>query len=180
MVSARVVAVNRSGEYTFSKPSTEEITLVAGLGVEGDAHFGARVRHRHRVARDPDQPNLRQVHLIQRELFDELAGTGFAVEPGDLGENITTSGVDLLSLPTGTTLRLGDAALIALTGLRNPCGQINGFQEGLLGQLIEHVDGRTVRRGGVMAVVLYGGRVRPGDPIQIGLPPGHQIAMEPV
>ena len=179
-MSARVVAVNRSAEYTFSKPSSEEITLVAGLGVEGDAHFGARVQHRHRVARDPDQPNLRQVHLIQRELFDEVAAAGYAVAPGDLGENITTEGIDLLALPTGTTLRLGDEALIALTGLRNPCGQIDGFQNGLLGELIERVDGRTVPRGGVMAVVVQGGRVRPGDVIQVGLPPGRRTPMERV
>jgi len=179
-VSARVVAVNCSAEYTFSKPSSEEITLVAGLGVEGDAHFGARVQHRHRVAQDPDQPNLRQVHLIQSELFAEVAAAGYTVTPGDLGENITTAGIDLLALPTGTTLRLGDEALIALTGLRSPCRQINGFREGLLEQLIERVDGRTVRRGGVMAVVVQGGRVRAGDSIEVGLPPGRQDPMDRV
>jgi MOSC domain-containing protein YiiM len=174
----RVVAVNRSAAHTFSKPSIEEITLVAGLGVEGDAHFGARIKHRHRVALDPEQPNLRQVHLIQSELFEEVAEAGYTVVPGDLGENITTAGIDLLALPTGATLRLGDEALIALTGLRNPCGQIDGFQEGLRGELIERVDGRTVRRGGVMAVVVQGGRVRPGDVIQVGLPPGRHTPMD--
>lgn len=179
-VNARIVAVNRSDDYTFSKASIEEITLIAGLGVEGDAHFGARVQHRHRVAQDPDQPNLRQVHLIHSELFDDVAAAGFTVGPGELGENITTVGIDLLGLPTGTTLRLGDEALVALTGLRNPCGQINGFQDGLLGELIERVDGRTVRRGGVMAVVVQGGLVRPGDTIQVSLPPGRHTPMQRV
>jgi MOSC domain-containing protein YiiM len=179
-VSARILAVNRSAGYTFSKPSIAEITLVAGLGVEGDVHSGARVKHRHRVAQDPDQPNLRQVHLIQSELFDEVAAAGFTVAPGDLGENITTVGIDLLALPTGTALRIGDEALITLTGLRHPCGQIDGFQEGLLGELLQRVDGRTVRRGGVMAVVVQGGRVRPGDVIEVGLPPGDHTPMQPV
>jgi MOSC domain-containing protein YiiM len=176
----RVAAVNLSGDHTFSKHSTEVVTLLAGLGVEGDAHAGPRVKHRSRVEQDPDQPNLRQVHLIQSELFDDVAAAGFTVRPGDLGENVTTIGIDLLALPTGTTLRLGDRALVALTGLRNPCGQINGFQEGLLGELRERVDGETVRRGGVMAVVLQGGEVRSGDPIEVGLPPGAHAPLHKV
>lgn len=180
IMSARIVAVHRSVDYTFSKQAADVVALVAGIGVEGDVHAGALVKHRHRVAQDPEQPNLRQVHLIQRELFDEVAVAGFTVTPGDLGENITTVDIDLLALPTGTTLRLGDEALVAVTGLRNPCGQINGFQVGLLGQMLHRVDGRTVRRGGVMAVVVQGGQVHPGDSIEVGLPPGHHTPLEPV
>jgi MOSC domain-containing protein YiiM len=176
----RVASVNRSADYTFSKRSVDAITLVAGIGVEGDAHAGPKVMHRSRIKRDPDQPNLRQVHLIQSELFDEVAAAGFTVRAGELGENITTTGIDLLALPTGTTLRFGDRALVALTGLRNPCVQIDGFQDGLLGQLLERVGGRTVRRGGVMSVVLQGGEIRPGDPIEVGLPPGEPAPLEKV
>lgn len=171
-MTARVVAVHRSASHTFSKPSTESIELLAGLGVEGDAHAGARVKHRSRVAADPTQPNLRQVHLMHSELFEHLADSDYAVTPGDLGENITTEGLDILDLPTGTTLALGDDALITLTGLRNPCGQMNGFADGLLKKLVYRDEsGETVRLGGVMSVVVRGGTVRPGDPIRVALPP---------
>ena len=171
-MDATVVSVSRSDSHTFTKPTVDVVTLLPGLGVDGDAHAGARVTHRSRVAQDPEQPNLRQVQLFPSELFDEVAKAGFTVRPGDLGENITTAGIDLFSLPTGTTLRLGPDALVALTGLRNPCGQINGFQGGLLKQLVRNVDGEAVRRGGVMSVVVQGGEVRPGDGIAIALPPG--------
>lgn len=169
---ARVVAVHRSNSHHFSKPSVDAVELIAGLGVEGDAHAGAQVKHRSRVAADPTQPNLRQVHLMHSEIFDHVGAKGFAVEPGDLGENITTVGVDLLGLPVGSTLAIGPDALITLTGLRNPCGQINGFSEGLLKELVFVDDeGSAVRLGGVMSVVVRGGTIRPGDAISIGLPP---------
>jgi len=171
-MTARVVAVHRSGSHEFSKPSVDAIELVAGLGVEGDAHAGAQVKHRSRVAADPTQPNLRQVHLMHSEVFEYVGTKGFAVSPGDLGENITTEGLDLLALPTGTTLAIGPSALITLTGLRNPCGQINGFSEGLLSELVYNDgSGVTVRLGGVMSVVIQGGPIRAGDMIAVGLPP---------
>ncbi|MFW6690076.1 MOSC domain-containing protein [Streptomyces sp. MAR4 CNX-425] len=166
-----VAAVCRSGEYTFHKPPRESVTLLAGLGVEGDVHAGVTVKHRSRVARDPSQPNLRQVHLIHEELFAELAAAGFAVRPGELGENVTTRGLDLLGLPTGTRLRLGGEAVVEVTGLRNPCVQIDAFQDGLLKQVVDRdAAGNVVRRAGVMSVVLTGGVVRPGDPVAVELP----------
>lgn len=172
--------MHRSGEHTFSKPSVEDITLLAGLGVEGDAHMGARVKHRSRVARDPDQPNLRQVHLVASELLDEVNAKGYEVEPGALGENITTVGLDLIRLPVGTTLRIGDA-LLALTGLRNPCPQIRDLGEGLQSEMIgRDDDGRLLLKTGVMSVVVAGGVVRPGDGIQVAFPPGDPVRMEKI
>jgi hypothetical protein len=179
-MTARVAGVHSSADHTFSKPSVDAVTLVAGLGVDGDAHSGARVKHRSRVAKDATQPNLRQVLLFPTELLDDLATRGFDVPQGALGENITTTGVDIFELPTGTVLRLGAEAMIVLTGLRNPCGQINGLHDGLLGELRTKVDGETVRRGGVMSVVVNGGVVQAGDPIQIALPPGEPVAMRPI
>lgn len=171
MPASQVVAVSRSADHGFSKPNQSAIRLIEGLGVEGDAHFGRTVQHRSRVARDPTQPNLRQVHLIQSELFSELAGKGFAIEAGMLGENVATSGVDLLALPRGARLRIGAEAVVELTGLRNPCAQIETFREGLLAAVLEHTeDGILIRKAGVMAVVLRGGEVRPGDPLEIDLP----------
>jgi MOSC domain-containing protein YiiM len=171
-----VVAVARSSAHRFSKAPQSFIQLVAGLGVEGDAHQGSTVKHRSRVARDPAQPNLRQVHLIHEELLDELRAAGFAVEPGNLGENVTTRGVDLLGLPVGTRLRLGLEVVIQLTGLRNPCVQLDKFQAGLLGAVLDRAaDGRLIRKTGVMGIVLAGGAVRPGDAIAIELPdPPHR------
>jgi MOSC domain-containing protein YiiM len=166
-----VRAVSSNGEYSFTKPNRESITLLAGLGVEGDVHSGETVKHRSRVAQDPTRPNLRQVHLIHQELFAEVAAQGFEVKPGELGENITTSGVDLLSLPVGTLLRLGAEAVVEVTGLRNPCVQIDGFQEGLLKQMVgRDADGNVVRKSGIMGVVREGGVVRPGDAIEVELP----------
>ncbi|HEX8906434.1 MAG TPA: MOSC domain-containing protein [Longimicrobiaceae bacterium] len=176
-----VTAVGRSGAHTFSKPSAEAIRLVAALGVEGDAHAGATVKHRSRVARDPTQPNLRQVHLIHAELHDELRAGGFNVAAGDMGENVTTRGVDLLALPTGTRLRLGDDAVVEVTGLRNPCAQLDRFQPGLMAAVLgrdEH--GGLVRKAGIMAVVLAGGEVRPGDAIRVELPPEPHRPLEVV
>jgi MOSC domain-containing protein YiiM len=97
----RVTAVHRSAVHGFNKYAEDSIFLVEGIGVQGDAHAGTTVQHRSRVARNPNEPNLRQVHLIHSELFDELMAADFAVWPGDLGENITTKEIDLLALPCG-------------------------------------------------------------------------------
>ena len=176
-----VLSVSASGSYTMSKPVVGEIRLVAGLGVEGDAHSGATVKHRSRVRRDPTQPNLRQVHLIHSELFDELAAKGFEVTPGMMGENITTSGIELLSLPQDTLLRIGGEALVRVTGLRNPCAQLDGLQQGLMQAVLDKKqDGTLVRKTGIMGVVEVGGTVRPGDAIAIELPEGNHLPLEPV
>ena len=170
-MSGRVIAVSVSGTHTMSKPTVARIRLIEGLGVEGDAHAGVTVKHRSRVARDPTQPNLRQVHLIPSELHIDLAAAGFDIGAGDLGENVTTRGVDLLALPVGTRLRLGRDALVELTGLRNPCAQIEDYRRGLLKEVLTHDDaGALVRKAGVMAVVLESGPVRPGDGIVVELP----------
>ncbi|WP_426453026.1 MOSC domain-containing protein [Paenibacillus sp. S-38] len=167
-----VTAVSRSEGHTFSKRSLEEIRLVAGLGVEGDAHQGATVKHRSRVAQDPTQPNLRQVHLIHAELHDELRAKGFPVGAGEMGENVTTRGIDLLGLPAGAVLHIGLDAVIEVTGLRNPCPQLDRFMPGLKDQVLEQKpDGSLVRKAGIMAVVLAGGLIRPGDSIVVKLPP---------
>ncbi len=168
----KTVSVARHGEHAFSKPICPEITLLAGRGIEGDAHCGETVKHRSRVAADPNQPNLRQVHLIAEELFDELSQKGFRVRPGDLGENITTQGIDLLSLPVGTRLQIGPEAILELTGLRNPCKQIDTFQTGLMQAVLGRDEtGAITLRAGVMAIVISGGSVRSGDEIKINLPP---------
>lgn len=178
MTTARVVSVSSDDNHRFTKPRREAISLVAGLGVEGDAHFGATVQHLSRVRRDPTQPNLRQVHLIHRELFDEVDAD---ISPGELGENITTEGVDLLNLPRGTVLQLGADAVVEITGLRNPCLQIDQFEPGLLKQVVgTDADGRTVRKAGVMGVVLAGGAVKPGDLITVEIPAGTGEPLAPV
>ncbi len=174
--AGRVVAVSGGPGHHFSKPAQLSIRLLAGLGVAGDAHLGRTVQHRSRVAKDPTQPNLRQVHLMHTELFAELERAGFTVRPGELGENVTTTGLDLLALPAGTKLRLGRDAVIALTGLRNPCVQIDRFQPGLMQAVLgRDAEGRLVRKAGVMAVVLQDGDVAPGDAIAVELPePPHR------
>lgn len=178
---AVIIAVGLSDRHTFSKATRPVVRLVAGLGVEGDAHAGVTVKHRSRVARDPTQPNLRQVHLIHGELHDELRAAGFIVGPGDLGENVTTRGIDLLALPAGTRLRLGTAAVVELTGLRNPCVQLDRFQHGLTAAVLDRdEEGELVRKAGVMAVVVAGGEVRPGDAIAVELPEGPHRALEVV
>jgi MOSC domain-containing protein YiiM len=180
-VNAVVTAVGRSARHTFSKPIQLTIRLVAGLGVEGDAHLGETVKHRSRVRKNPLAPNLRQVHLLHEELFAELRERGFDVAAGAIGENVTTRGLDLLALPTGTRLRLGADAVVEVTGLRNPCGQLDDFQQGLMAATLERAaDGRLVRKTGVMAIVLAGGDVRPGDAIAVELPPGEPRPLEPV
>jgi MOSC domain-containing protein YiiM len=169
-VTGEVVAVHVSPAHTFSKAPVDEIRLLEGLGVEGDAHCGVTVKHQSRVQQDPSQPNLRQVHLIHAELFDDLATEGFTVEPGDLGENVTTRGLDLLSLPVGTRLTIGEA-VVAVTGLRNPCVQIDFFADGLLKQVVYNdEDGNLVRMAGIMGTVARGGTIRPGDAIDVRLP----------
>jgi hypothetical protein len=180
-MGATVEAVSRSPGHTMGKPNQPSITLLAGLGVDGDAHAGTTVKHRSRVARDPNQPNLRQVHLVHGELHDELRAAGFEVAAGQMGENVTTRGVDLLGLPTGTRLRLGEAAVVELTGLRNPCSQLNGVQPGLMEATLDRdATGNLVRKAGVMGVVLAGGEVRPGDAIAVELPPAPRRPLEPV
>ena len=176
-----VAAVSRSASHSMAKPNQSSITLIAGLGVEGDAHLGETVQHRSRVRRDPSQPNLRQVHLIHSELHEELKMAGFAVSAGQMGENITTCGIDLLALPTGTRLQLGENAVVQVTGLRNPCAQLDRIQPGLMAATLEHGEqGRLIRKAGIMGIVLTGGEVRPGDPIRVELPAKPHGPLEPV
>jgi len=176
-VSPAVVAVSRSADHGFSKPRAEEITLIEGWGVEGDAHAGVTAQHLYVMKKDPGRANLTQVHLIQQELFAELAGR-FEVGPGDLGENVTTAGVDLLSLPLGTRLHLGASAVVEVTGLRSPCSKINRFQSGLMKALLgKDDDGGIVRKSGIMGIVVEGGAVRPGDGLTVELPRGDQLPL---
>ncbi len=179
--AGRVASLSVSEAHAFTKKPVGEGRLLEGLGVEGDAHSGRTVQHRSRVAIDPTQPNLRQVHLLQSELLSELEKAGYEVGPGRLGENVLTEGLDLLALPTGTRLELGPDAVIELTGLRNPCAQLNDVGEGLMQRLADRgEEGALVRRGGVMAVVLVGGNVKEGDAIEVALPPEPHVAMGPV
>ena len=179
--SGVVEAVHASPGHTMSKPARESIRLLEGLGVEGDAHMGETVKHRSRVERDPTQPNLRQVHLIHAELHDELRIQGFEVTAGAMGENITTRGIALLELATGTRLHIGDEAVIEVTGLRNPCRQLNGVADGLMAACVDRDGaGNLVRKAGVMGVVLAGGHVRPGDAIRVVSPAGPFEALQPV
>jgi hypothetical protein len=178
---AQVVAVSRSGTHSLSKPSEVAIRLIAGIGVEGDAHAGPTVKHRSRVRRDPTQPNLRQVHLIHAELHDELRAAGYDLVPGQMGENITTRGIDLLGLPRGARLRLGPEAVIEVTGLRNPCSQLDGLQDGLMAATIgRDTAGNLVLKAGIMAIVLTGGLVRVADQIGVELSEGAREALLPV
>ena len=177
-----VMAVSRSATHTMAKPNQEWIRLLAGLGVEGDAHAGVTVKHRSRVAIDPTQPNLRQVHVIHAELHAELGAAGFRVSPGEMGENITTRGIDLLALPAGARLHFGDAAVVEVTGLRNPCGQLNGIAMGLMKAVLEH-DERgqiTRRKAGVCGIVVASGDVSPGDVVRVELPEPPHRALAPV
>jgi hypothetical protein len=176
-----VVSVSCRATHRVSKDVQPSIRLVAGLGVEGDAHMGATVKHRSRVRVDPSQPNLRQVHLIHSELHDELRAAGFDVSPGQMGENVTTSGIDLLALPTGAVVRLGDQAVVEITGLRNPCVQLEGLQRGLMQAVLDRdAEGNVVRKCGVMGVVLEGGEVKPGDAIEVELPASPHVPLQKV
>jgi len=166
-----VVAVSSSSIHAFSKGTAAQIKLLAGLGVEGDAHCGVTVKHRSRVAQDPTQPNLRQVHLIHAELFEELVAQGFKVAPGQIGENIATRNLNLLALPVDTELHIGASAIVKLTGLRNPCEQLNQFQAGLTAAVLGRTpEGKLVRKAGVMGVVIASGVVQPGGAITVRLP----------
>jgi MOSC domain-containing protein YiiM len=167
-----VIAVSQSPSHSFGKTNQTNIKLLAGLGVEGDTHLGEKVQHRSRVAKDPNQPNLRQVHLIHAELQDELNAKGFEVSAGQMGENLTTRGVDLLGLPAGARLHLGPAAVVEVTGLRNPCSQLDDFQSGLMQAVLDRdAQGNLIRKTGVMGIVLTGGEVCVGDEIRVELPP---------
>jgi len=178
---ATVVGVARSGAHGVGKRPQLFVRLLPALGVDGDAHLGATVQHRSRVARDPTQPNLRQVHLIHAELHDALASAGFTVAPGQMGENVTTCGIDLLALPTGTRLHLGKSAVVEVTGLRNPCTQLDGIQPGLMAATLDRdANGDLIRKAGVMAIVVASGDVRPGDVIRIELPPEPHWPLAPV
>ncbi len=175
------MAVNSSSTHTIAKPNQGNIRLLTGLGVQGDAHQGATVKHRSLVARDPKRPNLRQVHLIHSELHDELREVGLLVEAGQMGENITTRGIDLLALPLGTRLILGDAAVVEITGVRSPCVQLDTIQPGLMrATLGRDGDGKAIYKAGVMSIVVSDGEVRPGDPIGVELPPQPHRSLEPV
>ena len=178
----KVEAVSRGTRHGIGKAGEEAITLVAGLGVDGDVHAGETVKHRSRVRKDRTQPNLRQVHLIHGELHDELRAAGFDVGPGVMGENVTTRGIDLLGLPTGTLLRIGtEGAVVEVTGLRNPCVQLDGYAEGLMRAVLDRdADGGLVRKSGVMAVVRSGGAVRPGDAIVVEPPAAPHQPLQPV
>lgn len=176
-----VTAVSLRRGHHFSKTNSLSIRLLKGLGVDGDAHMGETVKHRSRAAKDPTQPNLRQVHLLHEELFDELRGKNFILRPGEMGENVTTRGIDLLGLPAGTRLRLGETALVEVTGLRNPCVQIDRFQQGLMAATLDRdAGGNLVRKAGVMGIVLAGGDVRPGDAIIVELPAEPHRRLQPV
>lgn len=180
-MTATVQSVSASPQHSFSKTRQPQLRLLAGFGVQGDAHAGVRVQHLSRVRQDPGHPNLRQVHLIHAELLDELAVKGFTVRPGDLGENVLTRGLEVLALPRGARLHLGAEAVLEVTGLRNPCAQIEHFQPGLLKAVLdEDEDGNVVRKAGIMGVVLTGGVVAPGDEIRVELPPLPHIKLERV
>ena len=180
-MNAVVTAVSRSAAHGFSKANQDSICLLAGLGVEGDTHSGVTVQHRSRVAQDPSQPNLRQVHLIHSELFDELQAAGFDMAAGQMGENITTRGIDLLGLPTGTRLILGDEAVVEVTGLRNPCAQLDGFLPGLTAAVLgRDAEGNLIRKAGVMGIVIASGEVTAGDNIRVVLPPEPHKPLERV
>ena len=178
---AFVAAVSSDAGHAFSKPNREAIRLLEGLGVADDAHLGRTVQHRSRVAKDPSQPNLRQVHLLHAELHTALCGAGFDVAAGDMGENVTTNGLDLLGLPTGALLHLGESAVVEVTGLRNPCVQLDRFRPGLMAATLDRVTaGRLIRKAGIMGIVLAGGLVRPGDPIRVALPAASHRPLQPV
>ena len=181
MKNRKVISVSKSGSHTFNKYACDTITLIKGLGVEGDAHMGKTVKHRSRVAKNPNQPNLRQVHLIHSELFDELNAKGFEVNPGQMGENITTQGIDLLNLPKDSILSIGKTAQVQITGLRNPCKQIDSIKKGLMKAVIEKdQEGNLIRKSGIMGIVIEGGDVNVGDEITIKLPTLPHIKLERV
>jgi MOSC domain-containing protein YiiM len=176
-----VVAVHCQAVHVFSKATVPHVVLVEGHGVRGDAHYGVTVKHRSRVTKDPTQANLRQVHLIHEELFAEVLKYGFPVRPGQMGENITTRGIDLLSLATGTRLKIGADAVVEVTGLRNPCSQIENFKPGLLAAVLGRTaDGSLLRKSGIMGIVLNGGLIQAGDAIAVVHEPTEYRPLQPV
>jgi len=180
-VNAYVLGVSRDSAHNFSKPPVTSIRVIEGLGVEGDAHAGRTIQHLGRMRSDPTLPNLRQVHLIHAELHDELRALGYDVNPGELGENVTTRGLDLLGLPQHTRLHIGPDAILEVTGLRSPCQQINTYTPGLLKEVIQtHEDGSIIRKTGIMTVVVTTGGIHPGDPIAVHLPDGPHLPLEVV
>jgi MOSC domain-containing protein YiiM len=180
-MQGKIVSVSRSAGHTFSKERCEAIRIVAGLGVEGDAHAGVTVKHRYLVRKNPKAPNLCQVHLLQAELFEELHAKGIEVTPGEMGENVTTSGVDLLSLPLGAKLHLGEQAVVEVTGLRTPCTQMDGLRPGLMKACTgREADGSLVRKAGIMAIAVVGGVVAVEDAIAVELPAGEWVKLGPV
>jgi len=181
LIAGLVVAVSAKAKHGVDKANRDVVRLIAGEGIEGDAHCGVTVKHRSRWRKDPTQPNIRQVHLLHAELHEELAAKGFAVTPGLMGENITTRGVDLLGLPRGAIVRLGAQAVVEVAGLRNPCYQLDELQPGLMAACLEKTaDGELIRKAGVMSIVLTGGEVRAGDRIAVELPGGPHEALKPV
>jgi MOSC domain-containing protein YiiM len=177
----KVIGVSCDSGHNFSKPARQSIRLIAGLGVEGDAHLGIKVQHLSRIRRDPDSPNLRQVHLIHSELHDELRGKGFKIEAGQMGENITTRGIDLLALPVNARLHLGADAIVEVKGLRNPCSQLDGLQKGVMAATLDKdAQGNLIRKAGIMGTVIAGGEVKAGDAIRVELPDGTHVALAPV
>lgn len=181
MKKAIVKSVSKSEAHTFSKFNCDRIVLLKGMGVEGDAHMGKTVKHRSRVAKDPSKPNLRQVHLIHSELFDELRSKGFNIRDGEIGENITTTGIELLSLPKGTILKIGKTVKIEVTGLRNPCKQLDDLQAGLMKAVLDKDEsGNLIRKAGIMGIVMEGGEVGSGDIIEVLLPLKPYIELERV
>lgn len=181
MKTGKVVALSKSGTHTMQKFNTPQLKLLKGLGVEGDAHLGETVKHRSRVAKDPTQPNLRQVHLIHQELHEELASKGFEVPPGRMGENITTQGIDLLSLPKDTILTIGSQAKVQITGLRNPCHQLDGIQKGLMKAVLDKdAEGNLIRKAGIMGIVLTDGEIVLGDEISVEFPAEPHLPLERV
>ena len=167
----KVQSLSFDSQHQFSKKTCLSLIFIAGLGIEGDAHNGKTVQHLSRVKADPTQPNLRQVHLIHSELLIELQAKGFKVEAGTLGENVLTQGIDLLSLPKDTLLYLGEKVVLQVTGLRNPCAQLDNYQKGLTKAVLDKDEsGNLIRKAGIMAVVLKGGTVQLDDAIKIELP----------
>ena len=180
-MTGHVIALHRSAVHNFSKQPETSLNLLQGLGIEGDAHMGATVKHLSRVAADPNQPNLRQVHLLHAEMIDEICGKGFSIKPGDVGENITTHGIDLINLPRHTRLHVGSSVILSVTGLRNPCAQLDNFQAGLTQAFLGKTsDGKLIRKSGVMAIVLEGGAIHQGDEIRVEMPSQPHLALERV
>jgi hypothetical protein len=176
---ASVLAVARDAGHNFSKPVCDSINVVTGLGVEGDAHYGKLIQHLYRIKKEPNDPNLRQIHLIHRELHEELLAKGFDIAPGDMGENVTTQGIDLLGLPRGTVLKFGEEAAVEITGLRNPCYQLNHFREGLMKACLDKAeDGSVIFKSGIMGIILKDGTIKPGDQIRVELPDGPHTPLD--